>query len=299
MEALEKNLNQAILETVARFDLFDYPLTDFEIWQFLSSKASYQTIKDNLSVANLSSADGLFFLHGRQEIANIRQTRYREADKKIKTTKQLLKFIAWLPGIKLICLANIIGPNNIKPETDIDLFVITKTNRVWLIKFLATSILKVFALRPTDKKFKNKLCLSFLTDLTALDLSICRRGDDDWYFSYWLAGLLPLIGSEETYNDLIKANAWLKDQLPNWRTACSVPLKRFTKKESTNKLSNLGNSLEKLSKKLHETFMGALLRQSKNQTNGVIINDHLLKLHTTDRREYFFNLAQEKINKLL
>ncbi|MCX6792529.1 MAG: hypothetical protein NTY12_00730 [Candidatus Falkowbacteria bacterium] len=292
-------LNKALITVAARFDLFNYPLTDFEIWQFLPIKTSYETVKNNLSVANLSSADGLFFLRDRQEIINVRQTRYREADKKIKIIQHRLKFISWLPGIKLICLANVIGPNNIKPETDIDLFIITKSNRVWLVKLLATIILKILALRPTEKSVKNKLCLSFLVDETALDLSNCRQGNDDWYFTYWLAGLMPLFGSKETYLALIKANGWLNNELPNWQSSAAVPLKRFKEKASNNKSSAFGNFLEKLSHKIHLILMNSALRQTNNQTNGVIINDHILKLHTTDRREYFFAAANEKINKLL
>lgn len=293
-----EELKKAILTVVARFDLFDYPLNDFEVWQFLPLKASYQAVKANISVANLNLNDGLLFLNHRQNIINLRHTRYREANHKINIIKQRLNFISWLPGIKLICLANVIGANNLKPNADIDLFIITKANRVWLVKLLATIILKIFALRPTDNKVKNKLCLSFLVDETALDLSICRQNNEDWYFNYWLAGLMPLWGSQSTYEELMKANSWLTEQLPNWRLSCSAPLKRFTPKEANTKLSKLGNYLESFSKKLHQKLMNQALWQNKNNNSGVIINDHLLKLHTIDRREYFFLQAQEKISQL-
>jgi hypothetical protein len=288
-----------IITVIARFDLFDYPLTDFEIWQFLAHKASYQEVVAGLAVANLSSADGFFFLNGRQDIIKIRQTRYRDAGKKIKVIKRRLNFISWLPGIKLITLANIIGANNIKLETDIDLFIITKTNRLWLVKLLATIILKIFALRPNKKTQKNKLCLSFLVDESALDLAECRQGEEDWYFSYWLAGLMPLVGSKNTYENLIKSNQWLKQALPNWQMACATPLIGFMENNSSPKLYHGGDKLEKLSHRLHQILMGKNLRHSQNTSRGVIITKHLLKLHTVDRREHFFQAAQEKINKLL
>lgn len=298
MQTQEQNLNRAILETVARFDIFNFPLTNFEIWQFLEVKATYEEIIKNLDKTILEKKQGFYFLPNREGLITVRQERYREAEKKIKIAKKRLKLIAWIPSIKFIALANIIGPHNLKQETDLDLFIITKANRLWLTKFLATIILKLTNLRPTEKNSKNKLCLSFLVDETALDLTACRLNNEDWYFTYWLTGLMPLHGDFKAYQTLLKANPWFKNALPNYQLSPYTPLKYFNKKEKNNTILKNPNLLEIISHKLHNLFMAKDLKNSKNQNTAVIITDHILKLHTIDRRPDFFKLAKEKLANL-
>lgn len=290
-------LKQAIQTLIARFDIFDYPLTDFEIWQFLSEKCSYSEVREILKdPAPLESAQGFYFLPGRSAIIAIRQHRYRDAKKKVAVARRRLGLISWLPWIRLIALANSIGAHNLKAEADIDLFVITKKNRVWLVKFIATIILALSGQRPSKRKTADTLCLSFLTDESALDLSVCRLNEEDWYFSYWLAGLVPLFGSADAYEKLLAANAWLYQALPNWKIACPVPQKRFTiSQRSINSLS-IWNFFERLSKKIHLILLSSQLKNGSG--TSIIINDHMLKLHSLDRRAYFITAAQERLARL-
>lgn len=288
METSAKSLTRAILETVARFDIFNFPLTSLEIWQFLNIKATYSDILKNLESTKLENSLGFYYLPNRQELINIREQRYREAGAKIELALRRLKLISWLPNIKLIALANIIGPHNLKTDNDLDLFIITKTNRLWLVKFLATIILKLTNLRPTEKKVKNKLCLSFLIDESALDLRAYKIDNSDWFFSLLITGFLPLYGDLQTYNNFIKANTWLDQDLPNWQLGPYQPLKRFKIKNGLNKTFKLFNFLEPLSRYLHELMMDKNLKNLKNKSTSVVMTDHVLKLHSNDRRPYFF-----------
>jgi hypothetical protein len=282
------SLSQAIIKTVTYFDIFDYPLSVFEIWQYLPETASLNEVTKALETNTLSleKKDGFVFLPGRAELITIRRQRYLEADTKIKKAKRRLALIQWLPGIQLICLANIIGSHNLRASSDTDLFIITKTNRLWLVKFCATIILKIFGLRPTATKNKDQLCLSFLVDDSALDLSLCQV-EDDYYFTYWLTGLLPLYGSSETFKKLIEANSWLHNKLPNWQSSNNQPRYYFQEQQKNTTTFEIFNILEKSSKKFQEHIMSPALQKLANQSKQVIINDHILKLHTVDRRDYF------------
>lgn len=282
------SLSQAIIKTVAYFDIFDYPLSTFEIWQYLPVGASLHEIIETIETNTLplETKDGFVFLPGRGELISIRRQRYLEADRKIVTAKSRLRLIRWLPGIELICLANIIGSHNLRASSDTDLFIITKTNRLWFVKVSATIILKILGLRPTAKKNKDQLCLSFLVDDSALDLSLCQV-EDDFYFTYWLAGLLPLYGSSEIFNSLITANSWLKNKLPNWQIPNTQPRYYFREKSSIKTTFKTFNFLERIAKKIQEHLMSPAIKKLANQNKQVIINDHILKLHTIDRREYF------------
>jgi len=292
------SLSQAIFKTVAYFDIFDYPLSTFEIWQYLPSAASLDEVIETIETNSLplESRDGLFFLTCRSELIAIRRQRYLEADKKITKANRRLRLIRWLPGIQLICLANIIGSHNLRASSDTDLFIITKTNRLWFVKFSATIILKILGLRPTAKKNKDQLCLSFLVDDSALDLSLCHV-EDDFYFTYWLAGLLPLYGNSETFNTFITANSWLKNKLPNWQISNNKPRYYFQETSSNKTTLTAFNFIERIAKKIQEHLMSPAIKKLANQNKQVIINDHILKLHTIDRREYFKSEYNKRLHQ--
>ncbi len=295
----EISLEHAIETVIARFDIFDYPLTAFEIWQFCPIKTSYQEVEKCLaSSTRIETHNGFFFMPKRIEIITTRQNRYRDSYAKIRTAQRLIRLFSWLPFIRSIMLANIIGANNVKTESDIDLFIITKQNRVWIIKGLASFIFAVLNLRPKKQKSKNTICLSYLVDESALDLSEARFNENDWYFAYWLSGLVPLYGSIEIYTKLLEANPWLKNILPNWQLANTKPLKRFVTNNNSEKSFKFWNIFEKMAHAFHMKVLSPVLRERANIDSSVIINDHVLKLHPSDRRDKLFILEQERLETL-
>jgi hypothetical protein len=46
-------------------------------------------------------------------------------------------------------------------DSDIDLFVVTEKNRLWLVRILITIIFSVLMVRKTKTKHKKRFCLSF------------------------------------------------------------------------------------------------------------------------------------------
>jgi len=291
-----QQLEQSIKKTLARFDVFDFPLTDFELWQFLDLKISYKELRDFLKENKLIQKEGFYFLKGREDLIETRQNRYREANKKIILAYKKIKLISWLPWIKLICLANIIGPHNLKRESDLDLFIVTKNNRLWLTKLIATILVALMHWRPTEQRSADQLCLSFLVDESSLNLSDCLIDENDWYFNYWLAGLRPLYGDEKTYQKLLLENAWLNKKLPNWQSPYLKIQKFFNRKSISKKSFTIFNIFEKISKKINYLLMSEEIKTKANKTSSVIVSDHLLKLHTFDRRLEIFKRAEEKLN---
>lgn len=294
-------LEAAILKTVAYFDIFDYSLTSFEVWQYLEEKTTLSEVENILQSKTLPLKEkyGFFFLPKRESIVSIRQERYRVTEQKIKKLKRRLHLIQWLPGIRLICVANSIGAHNLRQQSDSDLFIITRTGYLWWVKLWATIILQVTRLRPTASRSADTLCLSFLVDDNNLDLSMCRLKQDR-YFTYWLTGLTPLYGDASLYEELCVANGWLKTELPNWSVPNATSAYRFKSKQtSTVQPSAFQQWLERQSQTLQRRIMSPQLQALANHDTQVIITDHILKLHTSDRRPYFQTEFSKRLSKLL
>jgi len=304
----EGELREAIVKTIAFFDLFDYPLTAHEIWQFVGVKCELIEVISGLTAlkeadAPVDEKNGFYFLAGQEEIINARKKRYNYSDKKFKRAILITKLFNFIPWIKMTAVSNIIGTHNLKKESDIDLFIITENNRVWITRFFCAGLMKLLGLRPREEKEKDKICLNFYIseeamDLRELMLDNLNQGEEkkDIYFIYWLAGLVPIYNKNKTWEEFIGANNWPKEYLPNW-LARGLNYRRNTgrgfSKFYRETVDLFLGGLEKRMKKLQLKIMPVKMIGDMSQGANVVINNKVIKLHTKDRREEY----REKFNK--
>lgn len=182
------NVENAIVETIAFFDLFSYPLTVFEIWKYIDSKCELWDILVLLensrekSLPNpplgkgrelsgiIEHKNGFYFLAGREEIIEIKMARYNYSDRKFKRAVLAARIFKFIPWIKMIAVGNIIGAHNLKNEGDIDFFIITEKSRVWLTRFFCVLAMEILGWRHSSRKSRDKICLSFFVDEEAMNL---------------------------------------------------------------------------------------------------------------------------------
>ncbi len=218
-----------------------------------------------------------------------------------------MKIVKWIPWLKLIAIGNIMGEHNLRGEGDIDLFIITEAKKIWLSRFFCIAVTKILGLRPSQDSIQNKICLSFFItgdnlNLSALRLEAKDSGiKDDIYFTYWLAGLVPIYQFDETYKKFIYANAWLFEQLPNWQI--NIPSQRHYSGKPLSAfyydvMDMLFGGLEKQFKDLQMKILPFELKKIMNLDSRVVINDKILKLHANDRRNEYRQLYENKINRI-
>ena len=286
------HLKNDIIKLITYFDVFDYPLTSLEIWQLLPIGCSYQTVKQILTNINLEQKHGFYCLPQRQAIITTRQQRYNISDRKFKKALRIAKIFSYLPWIKLICLANLIGQHNLRTQGDIDLFIITTPQRLWLTRQLCVGLIKFLNLRPRPHKIQDQICLSFFVDAEHLNLEsfLLQQAKDnrDRYFTYWLASLRPLYNCDQTYEQLLSANAWLNNYLPNWQADYLSHKRQLTYQTTSSKKFKQLEILEKLAKQFQYKVMASEIKKCMNQNTTVIVNDYILKLHIVDRRQFFY-----------
>ena len=116
-------LKEAITWLIAFFDKFDFPLTSFEVWRYLSVKCDYLDvliILDNACAAKLQRSGGFYFLRGRESIVATRMRRYNYANRKFKKALFFTRIFRFIPWVKMVAVGNIIGSSNMKNSGDID-----------------------------------------------------------------------------------------------------------------------------------------------------------------------------------
>jgi hypothetical protein len=341
MAVFKNSLEKSILATIAYFDIFDYPLTLVEIWKWLweisdfrfqisdfDSQSSVgnrkseienreiglvevQKVLDSSEVLKslVESRRGFYFLKGRGEAVELRQQRYNLAEKKFKKVLKVIRFLKFVPGIKMIAVCNDLAWSNAPEGSDIDLFVVTEKNKIWTARLWAASFLQLFGLRP-GKIIKDKICLSFFVDenhLNLENLSIKPSSPSlfslpslsssslspDIYLIYWISQIAPIYDVGGVYQKFLDANTWIKKYLPNIFASEIGERRRVASgRLILTKRSGLG---ERFFRWLQLKVMPKKLKEMANRDTQVIINDSMLKFHENDRREEFRRKWEEKL----
>lgn len=314
------NSEKSIFYTIAWFDIFDYPLTSWEIYRWgynekSNIKNQISNIKETLERNEklkefISQKHGFYFLKWRDDLIKKRKERYLFTEKKYKKLLRIVKILAHLPFVKLIAVTDGLSYSNSKEEDDIDLFIITAKKRIWLVRFLSILVLKLFRARPTLANKKDKICLNFFVTEEALDLNRImlpeKDGLADIYFIYWLAWLYPIY-DDGIWQKFIEANQWIKKYLPNYfpqepilrRKIILKPICQFFKKFCEKFHSSfLGDFAEKFYCWLQIKLMPKHLKEMANKSTSVIINDQVLKFHDKDKREIYRQKFYEQTKQI-
>ena len=300
----KSEIREAVAKTIAFFDIFDYPLTEFELWRYAGIKCRLSEVREALQDRNILSAgfsreqNGFYYLSGRERIIASRNARYNFANGKFKRARLMVRLFAFVPWIKMVAVSNLIGANNLKKKSDIDLLIITEAKRVWITRLFCVVIVMALNLRPRPERTENTICMNFYLSLEDLNIEKFRLDRDDIYYNYWLAGLMPVYEREDTYRKFIAANGWIREKLPNWQSNTPV-----WKAETAAQLPDLYNEtvdllfggLDQRVKKIQLMILPERLRKNMNRDTRIVINDRVLKLYANDRREEYRQLYNSRL----
>ncbi|MDD4476988.1 MAG: hypothetical protein PHY40_02405 [Patescibacteria group bacterium] len=295
------DLKSSIIQTLSYFNFFDYPLTKEELFEFLwrPPRVSYEDFLNELEkIKNENSVEtkcGYYFLPGRNEITEKRRAALVESEIKIKIAKRAIKKIRSIPFLRAVFVCNSVGAEEATKESDIDFLIVAARGRVWIVRFFANLILRVFGMRTYGSKQADKICLSFFIDEDNLDLSRCRIEEDDIHFAYWTRRMIPLYDPLNYYQKFLNANNWVEKFLPyifkeaNFTSRVSVSDTLFAVcwKKAWEKMWAVayGNMIEKQAREWQlAKIKFSVKEKAVAGDKGVIFGDGIIKLHENDCR---------------
>jgi len=189
-------------------DLFDYPLTYRELARW--------RIGDKIRIKTsglIEEKDGYFFLKGREELIKLRKEREKYSKKKWVEARRAASKLQGVPWIKMIGVTGALAMNNAKEEDDIDFFVITSKDSLWLTRFLIWFICPFLGIKRRarkDKDVKDKICFNLFLDESNLKIE-----PENLFLAHEICQVRPLLNKDKTYEKFIKANEWVEEYLPN------------------------------------------------------------------------------------
>ena len=232
-----------ILATLAYFDLFNYPLTMEEIFLFLPAKydeAEFGYCLRSLVIDRVIhkfekfyTLKNDYFLIDRRIAGNAR------AKGLIATARKVSDLLIRFPYVRGVAISGSLSKNFADENSDIDFFIITAKNRLWIARTLMHCFKKFTFLANKQHYF----CMNYYIDEQELQIR-----EKNIYTAIEIATLIPLHG-DIAFEQFYIANAWMRDYLPNkcmWlTTAKSVKttfFKRFTEILFSSRAGNLIDS---------------------------------------------------------
>lgn len=199
-------LEQSILETFIYADMFNYPLTADEVLRYVTVPATPEEVQRVLDAGTaqgwLVRGNGYFALPGRDDLIPLRERREAVARQKWARARRYTCWLATLPFVRLVAITGTLAVNNAEARDDIDIFVVTEPDRLWLCRALVIAVVRLARLGGDE------ICPNYFVSERQLVF------DDRTYFSAReVAQMVPLYGLE-TYCRVRARNAWVEEFLP-------------------------------------------------------------------------------------
>lgn len=309
---MDTAFRHSILKTIAYFDTFDFPLTVEEIYRWTwgyrgqTSLAALHAILENMEMqGDVCSSQSFFYLPNRHKLVVRRQQAVPLVKEKMRIAKKAGKILRYVPFVRALFVCNTVAGSIPNAESDVDVFIVIRPNRLWIARFLITVILSLCRMRRTKKKVHNRICLSFYVTSHHLNLADIRWDDQDIYLIYWIDQLIPVFDPGQVHAMLHEQNKWIREHLsnahvasithPQWRVADTV-LSRFMRVCAEWFFGGIfGDRLEHVMRRMQKKKMDKNVQSLQGLPDSrVIVNDTMLKFHENDRRERYRNRWRDR-----
>jgi hypothetical protein len=289
---------ESIQATLVWFGLRGRSLSAKEIFHLLyKGELSQQEIEKELLVMKKvkKHSDNTYSLC-LDPTKELSQAGYRE---KWAVANRGAKFLRLIPFIKMVAVVNSLADKTAHKDSDIDFFIITQANRLFIVRFLTTILFSILNLRRSGKKIKDHICLSFFISDKSLNLESIAIEGEDVYLAYWIAQAIPLINYNNTFDRFITSNHWVKNIIPSFKGYEIKVTRKLLFTKLIELLSNnfIGNLLENLlaTFQLKKIYSNP---PSKDPAVKLITNRDMLKFHMIDRRFQYRKRWQEELASL-
>lgn len=212
-----------------------------------------------------------------------------------KKTQDFVRFIQWIPGLQMVAVSNSLAMFATHKESDIDLFIITAPKRLWIVRTLVLFTAELLGVRVKPQKEAGRFCFPFF--MTEKNLSFKGIAlENDVYLAYWIRSLKPVYNQYYTYGRFMEVNQALYEDIlqidPSGEERATLLrenrsfLTLTRRDESARKIGLYFSQILSFTDTVFGFFSKKHLAKKINtgDTEGIIVNDNMVKLHLQDRR---------------
>ena len=275
----------AVLQSVVYAALFDYPLTLTQLRDNLVDVAAdEETIAtwwrtSPLLQAAVEHREGRYFPAGRGDLIDTRARREVLSRHLLHRNRRMLNLVAGMPFVRMVALSGSLAHLNAERSADVDLFVITTANRVWLVTVAMLLISKFMG-------WRKRLCLNYVISEQQMAIT-----PTDLFAANQIIHLQPIAG-HTTYQRFLDANPFVARFYPNFQSKIGAgPVHRSLGEGGDPGISWVEQLLSLGAAQIAEPVCRTVYRRHlRRRSSGwrsrdqVRLDDECLKLHTSSHR---------------
>lgn len=203
------DLREGCLMCLHYFGIFKYPLTEDQLHQFNPITASPEEIKNTM--ADLVTERKAFHIQGFYQIKDdIEWITFRNdgefrAKKLLKRSSRYVNIIASFPFVRGIAISGSLSKFYASEKPDIDYFIITAKNRLWI----ARTVLHLFKKITFISGHEHYFCMNYFIDTESIEIE-----HPNLYSAIEAKTLLPVY-NKELLKLFSQQNNWTNKYLPN------------------------------------------------------------------------------------
>jgi hypothetical protein len=265
-------IKKDILATLTYFNMFDYPLKKQEIFVFMGHKENLHGF--NCCLNNLVDEGAIFkignfySLFNNYALAERRSRGNEKAGLMLKKAERAATVIAAFPFVKGVAVSGSLSKKFADEEADIDFFIITDANRLWI----ARTFLHLFKKITFLFNLQDHFCMNYFID----EANACIL-EKNIYTATEVVTILPLRGSS-VFEMFYKVNSWTKKFFPNkyMHISSAKEIKKTWLRYITEKALNnsIGNFLDTFLMKLTARSWNAKTKRKKKNSKGMLMSMH-------------------------
>ena len=213
-------LERACVETVAYADVFDCALTQPELHRYLvgveADRAAVRTAlaSDRVAGGFLHQTGAYVTLAGREQLVERRRACAEHGARLWPQAARYGALLARLPFVRLVAVSGALAVDNAGVNGDIDYFIVTEPDRLWLCRGLVIGVVRWAARRGIT------LCPNYFLSERALALD-----PPNLFMAHEVTQMVP-VGHTAVYCRFRRLNRWTDRFLPNAAGAprlCEAP----------------------------------------------------------------------------
>lgn len=273
------NTEKNILKTLAYFDLFHYPVTRHELLVFSPEKTSLSIIDKGINSLLFEKIifqlDEFYSLQNKPELAERRRRGNLRAVDQLRIARRVSKLLSYFPFVRSIAVSGSLSKHFAEENSDIDFFIITSANRLWIARTCMHLLKKLSFIIGKQNWF----CMNYYVDEARMEI-----GEKNAFTAMEIVTLLPMQGID-CFQKFIKANSWVNNFFPEQAitTNENMKIKKVFIRKFIEKIFNsqLGDAIEKWLMNLTDKRWKKKARQGKVNDHGVkigmMVNPHFSK----------------------
>ncbi|CAN5115246.1 hypothetical protein BH09PAT1_BH09PAT1_5820 [soil metagenome] len=269
------NKKKAVIQTILYTNLFGSSLNFDELFYFLQTdepiskdhlKVILEELKDVVIIEN-----GLYTLKHYDGAIHRRQQSEKSTSTKLHEARQISFWLSFIPSVLFIGVSGSVAVNNAKEDDDIDLFIISAQNSLYMTRFILLFILQLFGKRRKRNEHNpcNKFCLNMFIEEKALAFP---KNAHELYTAREIVQLYPLFERDNFYQKFLQANSWTTKIMPNAKGRVSVVRKSKRRQDFFFLVEPFVRQIEQRVMARHKTTE--------------IVEDTFLALHPNDVKKY-------------